>query len=70
MICGDVLFAGSIGRTDLWQGSLPVLMRSIFSRLVPLGEDVRVFSGHGPSTTIASEVAHNPFLAEFPANSL
>lgn len=59
---GDVLFAGSIGRTDLWQGSLPVLMRSIFSRLVPLGDDVRVFSGHGPETTIGRERASNPFL--------
>lgn len=59
---GDVLFAGSIGRTDLWQGSLPVLMRSIFSKLVPLGDDVRVYSGHGPETTIGRERASNPFL--------
>jgi glyoxylase-like metal-dependent hydrolase (beta-lactamase superfamily II) len=61
---GDVLFAGSIGRTDLWQGSLPTLMQSIFQKLVPLGESVRVMSGHGPATTIAEEVAHNPFLSE------
>jgi glyoxylase-like metal-dependent hydrolase (beta-lactamase superfamily II) len=62
-LSGDVLFAGSIGRTDLWQGSLPTLMRSIFQKLVPLGEGVRVLPGHGPATTIAEEVAHNPFLS-------
>ena len=59
---GDVLFAGSIGRTDLWMGSLPVLMQSIFGKLVPLGDDVRVLSGHGPETTIGRESASNPFL--------
>jgi len=59
---GDVLFAGSIGRTDLWKGSLPVLMQSIFGKLVPLGDDVRVLSGHGPETTIGQEKASNPFL--------
>ena len=60
---GDVLFAGSIGRTDLWQGSLPVLMQSIFGQLVPLGDDMRILPGHGPSTTIGREVRANPFLA-------
>lgn len=64
VIAGDVLFKGSIGRTDLWEGSLPVLMRSIFESLVPLGEDVRVYPGHGPETDIAAEVRSNPFLAE------
>lgn len=59
---GDVLFAGSIGRTDLWQGSLPVLMESIFQKLVPLGDDVIVYSGHGSATTIGEERATNPFL--------
>ncbi len=61
-VAGDVLFAGSIGRTDLWQGSLPVLMRSIFDKLVPLGEQTRVFPGHGPATTIGAELQSNPFL--------
>ena len=61
-ISGDVLFAGSIGRTDLWQGSLPVLMRSIFDKLAPLGGDTRVHPGHGPSTSIGQEMKHNPFL--------
>ena len=59
---GDVLFAGSIGRTDLWQGSLPTLMRSIFEQLVPLGDEFRVLSGHGPETTIGRERESNPFL--------
>ena len=59
---GDVLFAGSIGRTDLWQGSLPVLMQSIFTQLVPLGDAMRILPGHGPSTTIGREVRSNPFL--------
>jgi len=59
---GDVLFAGSIGRTDLWQGSLPELMQSIFQQLIPLGDDYRVFSGHGPETTIGRERVSNPFL--------
>ena len=59
---GDVLFAGSIGRTDLWQGSLPVLMQSIFGQLVPLGDDMRILPGHGPETTIGRERVSNPFL--------
>lgn len=59
---GDVLFSGSIGRTDLWQGSLPVLMQAIFQKLVPLGDDVRIHSGHGPDTTVGAERRDNPFL--------
>ncbi len=64
VIAGDVLFAGSIGRTDLWQGSLQILMHSIFQKIVPLGEDFVVYSGHGPETTIGIEVSSNPFLSE------
>ena len=64
VLSGDVLFHDSIGRTDLWQGSLPVLMRSIFERLVPLGDGVRVYPGHGPSTTIGRERTRNPFLVD------
>ncbi len=64
VLCGDVLFSGSIGRTDLWKGSLPVLMQSVFQKLVPLGSDVRVLSGHGPETTIERELATNPFLTD------
>ncbi|MGA1493917.1 MAG: MBL fold metallo-hydrolase [Rhodothermales bacterium] len=62
VFAGDVLFAGSIGRTDLWQGSLPTLMRSIFDVLVPLGDAFRVLPGHGPSTTIGRERLSNPHL--------
>lgn len=59
---GDALFAGSIGRTDLPGGDYPLLMRSIFDKLIPLGDDVRVLSGHGPATTIGRERRVNPFL--------
>lgn len=62
IVSGDVLFQGSIGRTDLWRGSLPELMRTIFEKLIPLGDDVRVHPGHGPDTTIGRERRSNPFL--------
>ncbi len=62
VISGDVLFQGSIGRTDLWRGSLPELMRSIFEKLMPLGDEVRIYPGHGPETTIGRERTSNPFL--------
>lgn len=62
VVAGDVLFQGSIGRTDLWRGSLPELMRSIFEKLIPLGDEVRVHPGHGPDTTIGRERQSNPFL--------
>jgi glyoxylase-like metal-dependent hydrolase (beta-lactamase superfamily II) len=59
---GDVLFAGSIGRTDLPGGSAGQLMDSIMNKLLPLGDDVEVYSGHGPVTTIGQEKKTNPFL--------
>jgi len=59
---GDVLFAGSIGRTDLPGGDCATLLHSITGKLLPLGDDVRVFPGHGPATTIGAERHHNPFL--------
>src|SRR6266545_791556 len=59
---GDVLFAGSVGRTDLPGGSREQLMDSITNKLLPLGDDVRVYSGHGPVTTIGQERLSNPFL--------
>lgn len=62
VIAGDVLFAGSIGRTDLPGGSLPTLMASIFQKLVPLGDATTVYPGHGPATTIGRERQSNPFL--------
>jgi len=62
VVVGDVLFRGSIGRTDLPGGSRRKLLRSIRERLFPLGDDVRVVTGHGPSTTIGLERRTNPFL--------
>jgi hydroxyacylglutathione hydrolase len=59
---GDVLFAGSVGRTDLPGGSTEQLMDSINNKLLPLGDDVEVYSGHGPVTTIGHERKTNPFL--------
>lgn len=61
-VVGDVLFAGSIGRTDLWGGSLPALERSIRDVLYRLPGETRVIPGHGPDTTIAAEMATNPFV--------
>jgi glyoxylase-like metal-dependent hydrolase (beta-lactamase superfamily II) len=60
---GDVLFAGSVGRADLPGGDYEALMSSIREKLLPLGDDVRVFPGHGPVTTIGHERLTNPFLA-------
>ncbi len=59
---GDALFAGSVGRVDLPGGGMEVLMRSIEERLMPLPDDTRVLSGHGPETTIGRERVTNPFL--------
>jgi len=59
---GDVLFAGSVGRTDLPGGSTEQLLDSIMNKLLPLGDDVEVYSGHGPVTTIGQERKSNPFL--------
>ncbi len=65
VLSGDVLFQHSIGRTDLWRGSLPTLMDSIFQNLMPLDDETRVLSGHGPETTIGEERENNPFLTDF-----
>ena len=62
MISGDVLFNGSIGRTDLPGGSFEVLEESIKTKLYTLPEDVIVYSGHGESTTIGDEMKTNPFV--------
>jgi glyoxylase-like metal-dependent hydrolase (beta-lactamase superfamily II) len=63
VVVGDVLFAGSIGRTDLWGGSFPVLEKSIREQLYTLPDDTRVVCGHGPETTIGRERASNPFVS-------
>lgn len=62
IIVGDVLFHGSIGRTDLPGGDYRVLMSSIRNKLLRLSDDCTVYSGHGPDTTIGTERASNPFL--------
>lgn len=62
LIAGDVLFRGSIGRTDLEQGNYDTLVSGIKEKLLVLPDDVRVYPGHGPSTTIGDEKAMNPFL--------
>ncbi|MCB7128693.1 MAG: MBL fold metallo-hydrolase [Candidatus Brocadiales bacterium] len=59
---GDTLFAGSVGRTDFPGCSAEELVNSIRGKLLPLGEDVVVYPGHGPSTTIGEEMRSNPFL--------
>ncbi|MBA5775790.1 MBL fold metallo-hydrolase [Stappia sp. F7233] len=59
---GDVLFAGSIGRTDLPGGDHATLIRSIREKLLPLGDDVTFLPGHGPASTLGHERQTNPFL--------
>lgn len=59
---GDALFAGSIGRTDLPGGNLMTLLRAIKTNLMTLPDDTKVFSGHGPASTIGEERQENPFL--------
>lgn len=61
---GDVLFAGSIGRTDFPKGDHATLIRSITEKLWPLGDDVRFIPGHGPESTFGAERASNPFVAD------
>jgi glyoxylase-like metal-dependent hydrolase (beta-lactamase superfamily II) len=62
LIAGDTLFAGSIGRTDLPGGDYDKIIDSIHTRLLPLPDDTRVLTGHGPATTIGAERSGNPFL--------
>jgi glyoxylase-like metal-dependent hydrolase (beta-lactamase superfamily II) len=63
-IVGDVLFQGSIGRTDLPRGDYTTLIRSIREQLWPLGDDVQFIPGHGPISTIGAERRTNPFVGE------
>ena len=62
LICGDVLFAGSIGRTDLLGGSLEQLMESINQKIMTLPDNVTCLPGHGDKTTVGHERATNPFI--------
>ena len=63
-LVGDVLFQGSIGRTDFPRGSYDDLIRSIRERLLPLGDDVTFVPGHGPTSTLGQERRTNPFLVD------
>ncbi len=63
-LVGDVLFAGSIGRTDLPRGDHATLIRSIREQLWPLGRDVTFIPGHGPASTFGEERDTNPFVAD------
>ncbi len=62
LVSGDVLFQMSIGRTDLPGGDHNTLINAIKRKLFPLGDDVKVYPGHGPETTIGFEKKNNPFL--------
>ncbi len=64
LFSGDQLFAGSIGRTDLPGGDLPTLLRSMQDEILTLDDDVVVYPGHGPGTTVGRERLTNPFLRE------
>ena len=61
---GDTLFAGSVGRTDLPGGSFRDLANGIHTRLFPLGDAIRCWTGHGDPTTLGEERLHNPFVGE------
>jgi hydroxyacylglutathione hydrolase len=62
LVCGDVLFQGSIGRTDLYGGDHDLLIRGIREKLMVLPRETLVWPGHGPKTTIGFEYDTNPFL--------
>jgi hydroxyacylglutathione hydrolase len=62
LFCGDVIFQGSIGRTDLPGGDYQTLMNSIRTQVLSLPEDTRLLTGHGPETTVGLERQYNPFL--------
>ena len=64
MFSGDLLFEGSIGRTDLPGGDHPTMLRSLATKVLPLADDIVVLPGHGGQTSIGRERATNPFLLE------
>jgi hydroxyacylglutathione hydrolase len=69
MLSGDLLFAGSIGRTDLPGGDDATMQRSLAAKVLTLPDDVVVLPGHGPRTTIGRERVSNPYLQGLPAAS-
>ena len=64
LFTGDTLFRESIGRTDLPGGDYSWIMRSIIDNLLPLGDEVKIYPGHGDDSTIGHESMYNPFVVE------
>jgi glyoxylase-like metal-dependent hydrolase (beta-lactamase superfamily II) len=64
IFCGDLVFQGSVGRTDLRGGSFAQLLESVRTYVWPLPGDTIIYPGHGPETTVAAEKARNPFLRD------
>ena len=62
LFCGDVIFQGGIGRTDLPGGDYHTLIESIYNQVLSLPDETRLLSGHGPESTVGIERYHNPFL--------
>ncbi len=62
LFVGDVLFKGSVGRSDFPRGDHATLIRSIREKLLPLGDGITIVPGHGPTSTLGHEKRHNPFL--------
>lgn len=65
LLCGDTLFRGSIGRSDMPGGDYDVLMKSIFTQILTLEGDIDIIPGHGGSSTVVDEKLKNPFLQPF-----
>ncbi len=70
LLTGDTLFRESIGRTDLPGGDYSWIMRSILDKLIPLGDDVHLYPGHGMESTIGHETLYNPFITEVLNNEI
>ncbi len=64
LLTGDTLFRESIGRTDLPGGDYSWIMRSIIDRILPLGDAVKIYPGHGPASDLGHETMYNPFIVE------
>jgi hydroxyacylglutathione hydrolase len=69
LLAGDLVFAGSIGRTDLPGGSMRDMLASLATRFLTLPDETVVLPGHGPETTVGRERAYNPFLTDLVAGS-
>ncbi len=70
LFTGDTLFRESIGRTDLPGGDYSWIMRSILDKIMPLGDDVKVYPGHGEETDLGHEALYNPFVTEVMNNEV